>query len=84
MKSQKIYVKPAIEVIHMIEEGGLCNFSKDKQNGYGYQNDTTSGQKDPNSTSFGEDYGDPFGSQAKALGAEPVGDSFYEALEKGH
>ena len=80
MRFQKIYVKPAIEVIHMIEEGGLCNFTKDPQNGYGYQGDKPGGGH--NSSSFGEDYGDLFGSSsAKALGAEPVGESTYDTLE---
>lgn len=81
MKYQKIYVKPAIEVIHMIEEGGLCNYTVDKQEKYGPQNETKNGH---NSSSFSEDYGNIFGSgssSAKALGAEPVGESTYDTLE---
>lgn len=81
MRFQKIYVKPAIEVIHMIEEGGLCNFTKDPQDGYGYQNEKPDGGH--YSSSFGEDFGeDYFGSgSAKALGAAPVGESTYDTLE---
>ena len=78
MKYQKIYVKPAIEVIHMIEEGGLCNYTVDKQEKYGPQNETKNGH---NSSSFSEDYGDLFGSStgsAKAFGAEPVDETTYE------
>ena len=79
MKYQKIYVKPAIEVIHMEEEGGLCVATLEKQEKYGPQNETKKGY---NSSSFAEDYGDYFGSSsAKAWGAEPVGESTYDTLE---
>lgn len=80
MRFQKIYVKPAIEVIHMIEEGGLCNFTKDPQNGYGYENDKKRGH---GVSSFGDSFGDDYfgSSSAKAWGAEPVGESTYDTLE---
>lgn len=80
-RCKKTYVLPSIEVIHMEEHCGLCNFTTPKQEKYGYQDEKNGGGH--NGSSFEEDYGDLFGTggSAKALGAQPVGESTYESLE---
>ena len=88
MNNRKAYIKPAIEVIHMMVEGYFCAgtvFKLETLDEYRPQHDPTSGTTtgvQRITSSFGEDYG-LFGSStnsAKALGApfEDEADSTFE------